>query len=58
MFLSKARSDGLNRLVNAVIAEEHEELRGGFIRGANIVVTHMETPSARIAHQIACPALD
>jgi len=54
---SKPYDGSMDKIVANIIAEEHAILRGSLERGADIAITHMETPRGRVAHLIACPSL-
>ena len=55
VYIPSARYDGsMDALVDEIVEQENSVLRSGLERGANIAVTHMETPRNRIAHRLSC----
>jgi hypothetical protein len=59
VYVPSSPYDGsMDAIVGAIVAEENAVLRAGLERGADIAVTHIETPSNRIAHRLACQTLD
>jgi hypothetical protein len=48
----------MDMLVKKIVKDDNAALRSGLERGADIVVTHMESPSDRIAHRLSCPSLE
>ena len=54
----RAEYDGvMDALVAQIIDEENAVVRAGLLRGADIAVTHMHSPSQRMAHRISCLSL-
>ncbi|KGJ72063.1 hypothetical protein GY21_17835 [Cryobacterium roopkundense] len=47
----------MDELVAQIIDEENAVVRAGLLRGADIAVTHMQTPGNRVAHRISCSSL-
>lgn len=58
VYEQRAEYDGvMDALVAQIIDEENAVVRAGLLRGADIAVTHMHSPSQRMAHRISCLSL-
>lgn len=58
VYVPRAEYDGsMDALVEQIIDKENAVVRDGLLRGAEIAVTHMGSPSQRMAHRISCLSL-
>jgi len=56
--IQPAYDGNMDELVAEIILEENDIVRAGLARGADVAVTHMESPGSRVAHRISCLSLE